>query len=143
MTLNLHLELLSLASNFQEPTGLWYNSISSLASLRVWQRALVQNLFGVCFETVLKNLFNFFQKGIFIFTLWNSFGSSSEHISIVNFFSLTDARREARKAFLALSEDARTNPADPESFKSDTENVMEMPTNVDAKSSQSTPVSIF
>lgn len=78
----------------------------------------------------------------YVFELF--FGSLSEHFWFVNFLNLTDARREARKAFLALSsEDARTKSAGSESCKSDIETEMEMPANVDAKSSQSTPVSII
>lgn len=57
---------------------------------------------------------------------------------------LTDAHREARKAFLALSSDeVSAEPAVSEGVKSDVQNVVDLLSNDDHKSSESTPVSIF
>ncbi|KAJ9677122.1 hypothetical protein PVL29_022229 [Vitis rotundifolia] len=58
--------------------------------------------------------------------------------------SLYDARREARKAFLALSsDDVSTELAVSEGVKSDLQNVIELPANDDHKSSESTPVYVL
>ncbi|KAL6319242.1 hypothetical protein AAG906_013916 [Vitis piasezkii] len=58
--------------------------------------------------------------------------------------SLYDARREARKAFLALSsDDVSTDLAVSEGVKSDLQNVIELPANDDLKSSESTPVYVL
>ncbi|KAL6318921.1 hypothetical protein AAG906_001394 [Vitis piasezkii] len=58
--------------------------------------------------------------------------------------SLYDVRREARKAFLALSsDDVRTDLAVSEGVKSDLQNVIELPANDDLKSSESTPVYVL
>ena len=61
-----------------------------------------------------------------------------------NFNLFTDARREARKAFLALSSDnVSAEVAVFEGVESDLQNVRELPANDDHKSSESTPVSVF
>ncbi|XP_059643892.1 G patch domain-containing protein TGH [Cornus florida] len=58
--------------------------------------------------------------------------------------SLYDARREARKAFLAFSSDDTTNQlTHPEVAKVDLENVMELPTDGVNQVSQSTPVYVI
>lgn len=58
--------------------------------------------------------------------------------------SLYDARREARKAFLALSsDDVSTDLAVSEGVKSDLQNAIELPANDDLKSSESTPVYVL
>lgn len=55
---------------------------------------------------------------------------------------LTDARREARKAFLAFSSnDAKTLQADSEPVHDKPENYIEQPASDDVQSSQNTPVS--
>ncbi|KAK9278310.1 hypothetical protein L1049_027875 [Liquidambar formosana] len=55
-----------------------------------------------------------------------------------------DARREARKAFLAFSsDDTKAEFAGAEPGKSELENIMEQPANNDAQSSQSTPVYVL
>ncbi|XP_057951463.1 G patch domain-containing protein TGH [Malania oleifera] len=58
--------------------------------------------------------------------------------------SLYDARREARKAFLALSsDDATAELVDSEHVKSDLVNDLELPAKDDVQSSQSTPVYVL
>lgn len=56
---------------------------------------------------------------------------------------MTDARREARKAFLALSSNGARELHETECFKSDDENEMAPPANGEVNCSQRTPVSNF
>lgn len=56
-------------------------------------------------------------------------------------YLLIDARREARKAFLAFSsDDAKAQLAESESVQGNLESITEQPTNDDVQSYQSTPV---
>lgn len=56
-------------------------------------------------------------------------------------YLLIDARREARKAFLAFSsDDAKAQLTESESVQGNLESITEQPTNDDVQSYQSTPV---
>ena len=63
-------------------------------------------------------------------------------LNILILYFITDARREARKAFLAFaSEDTKApNPADFEPVEGEPESFIEQPADDDAQSSQSLPV---
>lgn len=55
-----------------------------------------------------------------------------------------DARRQARRAFIAFSsDDTKVKVTDSEPTKGDIDNFLDQPVNDDAQSSKSTPVRIF